>query len=96
MVMKSLKYEAFARFVRIVLPPFDKRMKIGEEMPGYKVELFHCLNTGSVWHKNTGMRRKLDFFVAFTHDSCVCLVSQVFRIIGIQYRSSLHPSIHSS
>ncbi|XP_027060226.1 epithelial discoidin domain-containing receptor 1-like [Pocillopora damicornis] len=53
MVMKSLKYETFARFVRIVLPPFDKRMKVGEEMPGYKVELFHCLNTGSVWHRNT-------------------------------------------
>ena len=64
--MKSLKYETFARFVRIVLPPFDKRMKVGEEMPSYKVEFFHCLNTGSVWHGNTGMKRKLVFGSFYT------------------------------
>ncbi|XP_022808682.1 discoidin domain-containing receptor 2-like isoform X1 [Stylophora pistillata] len=53
MVMKSLKFGASARFVRIVLPPFDKRMKIGKEMPGYKVELFRCSNNGSAWRGNT-------------------------------------------
>ena len=71
MVMKSLKYETFARFVRIVLPPFDKRMKVGEEMPSYKVELFHCLNTGSVWHGNTGMKRKLVFGSFYTRQLCL-------------------------
>lgn len=57
MVMKSLKFGASARFVRIVLPPFDKRMKIGKEMPGYKVELFRCSNNGSAWRGNTGIER---------------------------------------
>lgn len=40
-------------------------------MPGYKVELFHCLNTGSVWHRNTGMKRKLVFGSFYTRQSCL-------------------------
>ena len=40
-------------------------------MPGYKVELFHCLNTGSVWHGNTGMKRKLVFGRFYTRQLCL-------------------------
>ncbi|XP_078361523.1 uncharacterized protein LOC144645865 [Oculina patagonica] len=38
-IMKSLKFTATARFVRVVLPPFQKP---GGEQPVYKVELYGC------------------------------------------------------
>ena len=42
-VIKIFKFTAAARFVRFVLPPFQKP---GEEKPVYKVELFGCLDEG--------------------------------------------------
>ncbi|XP_078360937.1 uncharacterized protein LOC144645292 [Oculina patagonica] len=42
-VMKSLKFPATARFVRVILPPFQKP---GGEQPVYKVELYGCPDDG--------------------------------------------------
>ena len=39
-VIKIFKFTAIARFVRFVLPPFQKP---GGEQPVYKVELYGCL-----------------------------------------------------
>lgn len=47
-VLKSFKFPVITRFVRIVIPPYDKKLKQGEELPDYKFELFTCSDTGKV------------------------------------------------
>ncbi|KAJ7387006.1 hypothetical protein OS493_003969 [Desmophyllum pertusum] len=57
--MRGFKFKATARFVRFVLPPFDKRLKAGEELPSYKVELFGCSDTGKAKPDKKGNERAL-------------------------------------
>ena len=49
--MRRLKFTATARFVRVVLPPFQNP---GGEQPVYKVELYGCPDDG----KTNGKAKK--------------------------------------
>ena len=60
--MNALLFVATARFVRVFLPPYDKKMKQREELPDYKIELFSCGDAPKGKGKMFG-RIKTDFFL---------------------------------
>ncbi|KAL9979550.1 hypothetical protein ACROYT_G017228 [Oculina patagonica] len=69
-IMKSLKFTATARFVRFVLPPFQKP---GGEQPTYKVGLFGCPDDG----KTKGKAKKVPVPVGVGMESGVITDNQL-------------------
>ena len=58
--MKALQFTDTARFVRVILPPYDTTLKQGEELPDYKFELFTCSDAGGKGRgKNFGKNHNL-------------------------------------